>query len=92
MAPSGGVSPLPVPRGEDSGGPRSPGSVASSDDGALEVQCGTAEFGGHLMKAGLIAFQVLLCMKLEVGPPFSTGDTAATAAASAQFLRLGQGT
>lgn len=52
-------------------GPQSPRSVASSDEAVMEFQCGAAEFGGHFMKAGLVAFQVLLCMKLEGEPQWA---------------------
>ncbi|XP_020274257.1 uncharacterized protein LOC109848936 isoform X2 [Asparagus officinalis] len=41
-------------------------SMEDSDHGGF---CGLQDIGGHIMKIPLVAFQVLLCMRLEGTPP-----------------------
>lgn len=40
--------------------------VSSEDDQNHDRICGLSDIGGHIMKVPVIAFQVLLCMRLEV--------------------------
>lgn len=43
------------------------GLVVSSDDDQFRGRlCGSQDIGGHIMKIPVVAFQVLLCMRLEV--------------------------
>lgn len=53
--------------------PRSQGSDSSgaSDEESAELACGLPEIGGHLIKGGLVVFQVLLCMRLEGEPEWA---------------------
>eukprot|EP00897_Mesotaenium_endlicherianum_P002069 jgi/Mesen1/1890/ME000143S00939 len=43
-------------------------SAADSEEEMSEFACGLPEIGGHLIKAGVVVFQVLLCMHLEGQP------------------------
>lgn len=48
---------------------RSPRSERSDDsDSSPDFSCGAPEIGGHFMKAGVVFFQLLLCMRLEGQP------------------------
>ena len=40
--------------------------LPSLEDHEQERLCGLPDIGGHIMKIPLVAFQVLLCMRLEV--------------------------
>jgi hypothetical protein len=40
--------------------------LPSLEDHEQENLCGLPDIGGHIMKVPLVAFQVLLCMQLEV--------------------------
>lgn len=40
--------------------------VCHEEDQNQESLCGLPDIGGHIMKIPIIAFQVLLCMHLEV--------------------------
>lgn len=43
------------------------GQVVSSDDDQYQGRfCGPQDIGGHIMKIPVVAFQILLCMHLEV--------------------------
>jgi hypothetical protein len=41
--------------------------LPSIEEQEPNIFCGLQDIGGHVMKIPLVAFQVLLCMKLEVG-------------------------
>eukprot|EP00270_Netrium_digitus_P013462 TRINITY_DN4479_c0_g1_i2.p1 TRINITY_DN4479_c0_g1~~TRINITY_DN4479_c0_g1_i2.p1 ORF type:complete len:505 (+),score=130.56 TRINITY_DN4479_c0_g1_i2:183-1697(+) len=58
------------PSGPAGGVERVISNAASShgDDDFGELACGMPEFGGHVMKAALICFQILVCMRLEREP------------------------
>ncbi|WVZ60232.1 hypothetical protein U9M48_010283 [Paspalum notatum var. saurae] len=43
--------------------------LPSLEDHEQERLCGLPDIGGHVMKIPLVAFQVLLCMRLEGTPP-----------------------
>ncbi|ONM08412.1 Protein binding protein [Zea mays] len=43
--------------------------LPSLEDHEQEKLCGLPDIGGHVMKIPLVAFQVLLCMRLEGTPP-----------------------
>lgn len=43
--------------------------LPSLEDHEQERLCGLPDIGGHIMKIPLVAFQVLLCMRLEGTPP-----------------------
>ncbi|XP_006826830.2 uncharacterized protein LOC18422270 [Amborella trichopoda] len=43
--------------------------VSPDEDQYQEGMCGLQDIGGHIMKIPVIAFQVLLCMRLEGTPP-----------------------
>lgn len=42
---------------------------SSMEDQEQDSICGLQDIGGHIMKIPLIAFQILLCMRLEGAPP-----------------------
>nr|XP_043636546.1 uncharacterized protein LOC122607598 isoform X2 [Erigeron canadensis] len=44
------------------------GLVAASDDTSVDRMCGLQDIGGHITKALVIAFQILLCIHLEENP------------------------
>ncbi|GJP84291.1 hypothetical protein CLOP_g14354 [Closterium sp. NIES-67] len=61
--------------GERGGGRGSEGGRESEEEGEdsdsdteTEFHCGAPEVGGHLLKVGVVVFQVLLCMRLEGQP------------------------
>jgi hypothetical protein len=41
--------------------------LPSIEEQESNILCGLQDIGGHVMKIPLVAFQILLCMKLEVG-------------------------
>lgn len=41
-------------------------SSSSVEESGGDGLCGRQEIGGHLLKVPILAFQVLLCMRLEV--------------------------
>lgn len=41
--------------------------LPSLEEQEPSILCGLQDIGGHIMKIPLVAFQILLCMKLEVG-------------------------
>lgn len=43
--------------------------VSSEEDPYQDSLCGLQDIGGHIMKIPLVAFQIMLCMRLEGTPP-----------------------
>nr|XP_043629623.1 uncharacterized protein LOC122600911 [Erigeron canadensis] len=44
------------------------GPVVASDDISVDRMCGLQDIGGHIMKALVVAFQILLCIRLKEKP------------------------
>ncbi|XXG51114.1 hypothetical protein AAC387_Pa02g4959 [Persea americana] len=67
------------------------GLVVSSDDDQFRGRlCGSQDIGGHIMKIPVVAFQVLLCMRLE-GTPANARHIPLPALFSPLFLLQGAG-
>ncbi|KAG9138069.1 hypothetical protein Leryth_001313 [Lithospermum erythrorhizon] len=66
------------------------GLVVSEDYQSQEGLCGLAEIGGHIMKIPFVAFQILLCMRLE-GTPSSAKRFPLVVFFSPLFLLQGVG-
>lgn len=45
--------------------------VSAEEDQEQDQLCGLQDIGGHIMKIPVIGFQILLCMRLEVGQSLS---------------------
>ncbi|KAI0495211.1 hypothetical protein KFK09_025361 [Dendrobium nobile] len=63
---------------------------SSMEDQEQDRLCGLQDVGGHIMKIPIVAFQILLCMKLEGTPP-STKEMPILALFSPLFLLQGAG-